>query len=118
MPDFRFRAIVQTPPRSQSPIAMGFHVLCIAPGNRLARGTALGKADFRREPPDTDSDVVRCALLPDYYVRTGAETLKDVPQIKAEMTRIWADFDFVCSGPTWEQVPERMEGYKKLDPLA
>ena len=57
--------------------------------------------------------MVRCALLPDYYVRTGAETLKDVPQIKAEMTRIWADFDFVCSGPTWEQVPERMEGYKK-----
>ncbi len=53
--------------------------------------------------------MVRCALLPDYYVRTGAETLKDVPQIKAEMTRIWADFDFVCSGPTWEQVPERME---------
>lgn len=70
------------------------------------------------EPPEAGSDVVVCALLPDYYVRTGAGALEDVPQISAEMVRIRADFDFVRSGPTWEQVAERMEGYKRLNPLA
>ena len=70
------------------------------------------------EPPETYTDVVLCALLPDYYVRIGARTLEDVPQISAEMVRIRADFDFVCSNPTWKQVTDRIEEYKRLDPLA
>lgn len=59
-----------------------------------------------------------CALLPDYYVRSGAARLEDVPQIKAELQRIWSDYDFVCSGLTWEEIEKRIADYKQLDILA
>ena len=46
------------------------------------------------------------------------EQLEEVPQIKAELERIWSDYEFVCSGPTWEDVAERVNRYKELDILA
>ena len=46
------------------------------------------------ELPQAESSIVACALLPDYYVRSGADRLEDVPQIKAELQRIWSDYDF------------------------
>ena len=64
------------------------------------------------------SDVVGCALLPDYYVRTGAGPLEEVPQIRAELARIWSDHDFVRAELTWEKVGQRISGYKALDILA
>ena len=65
-----------------------------------------------------ETDVVACALLPDYYVRTGAEDLSQVPQIRAELERIWSDYDFVRSGITWDAVGKKLDEYKQLDSLA
>ena len=70
------------------------------------------------ELPQAKSGIVACALLPDYYVRSGAARLEDVPQIKAELQRIWSDYDFVCSGLTWEEIEKRIADYKQLDILA
>ena len=71
----------------------------------------------REELPEAGTGLVGCTLLPDYYVRTGAEKLEEVPQIKAELARIWSDFEFVSTGLTWEQVEKRLEEYKNLDIL-
>ena len=69
------------------------------------------------EAPDAESSIVGCTLLPDYYVRTGTDNPKDVPQVKAELERIAGDYDFVCSGISWDQVAQRMDEYKALDIL-
>lgn len=69
------------------------------------------------EPPAPESSIVGCLLLPDYYVRTGAGDLDDVPQIKAELERIESDYDFVCSGLTWTEAAQRISQYKTLDIL-
>ena len=45
-----------------------------------------------QEPPAPETGIITGALLPDYYVRTGAEQLEEVPPIKAELERIWSDF--------------------------
>ena len=70
------------------------------------------------ELPAAESGAVACALLPDYYVRTGAEKLEEVPQIKAELARIWDDYDFVRTRMSWEGAAARIAEYKKLDILA
>lgn len=66
-------------------------------------------------PPETG--IISCALLLDYYVRTGTDKVEDVPQVKAELKRIESDREFVCSDLTWEKVRERVEEYKALDIL-
>lgn len=70
------------------------------------------------EPPAAGSEMVGCTLLPDYYVRAGADRPEEVPQVKAELARIWSDYDFVRTGLTWEQVSRRMKAYEDLDILA
>ncbi len=70
-----------------------------------------------QEPSRADSGMVGCTLLPDYYVRIGAGELEQVPQIKAELRRIWSDFDFVRSRVTWEEVADRVREYQELDIL-
>lgn len=71
------------------------------------------------EPPTPETGMIAVTLLPDYYVRTGAGKLEEVPQIKAELDRIWSDYQFVCSSDmTWELVGQKVEEYKKLDILA
>ena len=70
------------------------------------------------EQPQAESSIVACALLPDYYVRSGADRLEDVPQIKAELQRIWSDYDFVRDRLTWEEVGKGIADYKRLDILA
>lgn len=70
------------------------------------------------EPPVPETGIIAGALLPDYYVRTGADELEEVPHIKAEMERISGDYNFVCSGLTWDLIRQRVEAYKNLDILA
>ena len=67
------------------------------------------------ELPNAESSIVACALLPDYYVRTGSAKPEEAPRFKAELDRIWSDYDFVRSGLTWEAVGERLSKYKELD---
>ena len=43
--------------------------------------------------------------------------MEQVPQIKAELRRIWSDFDFVRSRVTWEEVADRVREYQELDIL-
>lgn len=70
------------------------------------------------EPPEPETGIILGALLPDYYVRVGAGNLENIPQIQAELARIWSDYEFVSSDISWEMVEERIAEYKKLDVLA
>lgn len=76
---------------------------------------ALGEGE---EPPAPETGIIAEALVPDYYVRTGANKLPEVSQIQAELGRIQDDYDFICSDINWELVRQRIEVYKKLDILA
>ena len=67
------------------------------------------------ELPIAESGAVGCALLPEYYGRTGSAKPEEAPRFKAELDRIWSDYDFVRSGLTWEAVGERLSKYKELD---
>lgn len=69
------------------------------------------------ELSEAEIGIVGCALLPAYYVRTSVDRMEDVPQIKAELQRIWSDYDFVRSGFTWEEAGKRITDYKQLDIL-
>ncbi len=84
--------------------------------NHLRLLAALSQS--AEELPQAESSIVACALLPDYYIRSGADRLGDVPQIKAELQRIWSDYDFVRDRLTWEEVGKRIADYKQLDILA
>ncbi len=70
------------------------------------------------EPPEPETGIIGCTLLPDYYVRTGAARPEEVPQVRAELERVWSDYDFICSTPSWETMAERIAAYKELDILA
>lgn len=67
------------------------------------------------EPVKDDGGLIPCALMTDYWTRTAGGSLRDIPQVKAELDRIWSDLEFVRSGPTWTAVAQRIEGYKALD---
>lgn len=81
---------------------------------RLLAALSQGREDL----PAAESGVVPCALLPDYYVRTGTARLEDVPQIKAELERIWSDCTAVRDQLPLEEIGERIAAYKQLDILA
>lgn len=96
---------------------MGVHLelnSCIDNHLRLIAALSQGAEEL----PAAECGVIGCTLLPDYYVRTGAGKLEEVPQIKAELGRIEDDYMFVRSGLTWEQAAERIAAYKELDILA
>ena len=65
-----------------------------------------------------ETGMVACALLPDYYLRTCKEDLAGLPQIMQEVERIQADYAFVSSEVTWEEIAQRIAEYKELDILA
>jgi len=64
-----------------------------------------------------ETGIIPCALLPDYYLRTCREDLSLLPQIRQEIERIEADYDFVRSKITWEDIAGRIAEYKSLDIL-
>lgn len=78
----------------------------------------IGALSQNEEPPAPETDIIAGALLPDYYVRTGAQNLEEVPRIKAELNRISSDCDFLHSELSWDLIRERVETYKNLDILA
>lgn len=67
------------------------------------------------EPVKDDGGLIPCALMPDYWTRTVGGELRDIPQVKAELDRIWADYEFICSGPTWTAAAQRIQDYRTLD---
>ena len=60
------------------------------------------------ELPNAESGAVACAVLPDYYVRTGARDLNEVPQIKAELARIPGDFAAVRDQLPLEEIGKKI----------
>ncbi len=70
------------------------------------------------EVPDPETGIIAQPLLPDYHVRTGEGKLEEMPLVKAELERIWNDYEFVASGMTWELIGQRVAEYKQLDILA
>lgn len=70
------------------------------------------------ELPAPETGIIAGALLPDYHVRTGLSQPEESPRFRAELERIWSDYDFLCSDITWEQVSQRVAEYKELDVLA
>lgn len=65
-----------------------------------------------------ETGLIACALLPDYYLRTCKDDLSLMPQIQQEVERIQADYEFICSEITWQDVAQRVAQYKELDILA
>lgn len=73
------------------------------------------------EGPDNseaETDLIPCALLPDYYLRTCKEDLSLLPQIQKEVERIQADCEFVRSKISWDDIARKVAEYKELDILA
>ena len=70
------------------------------------------------DPVKDQGEMIPCALVPDYWTRTVGGDLRQIPQVKAELDRIWADLEFVRSGPTWGAVAQRAADYKTLDVFA
>ena len=68
--------------------------------------------------PDDDGSLIPCALLPDYWLRVTEGEIRELPQVKAELERIWADCAFVSSGPSWGAVAERIAAYRALGILS
>lgn len=60
------------------------------------------------------SGMARCALLSGYYLRTCGGKLDDMPQVQAEIARIWDDLEFVRTEPDREAVERRAAEYRKL----
>lgn len=87
---------------------------CIDNHLRLIAALSQGREDL----PEAESGVVGCALLPDYYVRTGAGRLEDVPQVRAELERIWSDYAAVRDQLSLEEIGQRIAAYRQLDILA
>ena len=69
------------------------------------------------ELPAAESGAVACALLPDYYIRTGASDLNATPQIKAELERISNDFAAARDQIPLEEIGKRIAEYKQMDIL-
>ena len=65
-----------------------------------------------------NSGMVRCAMLSDYWLRTSAGRLEDIPQVQAEQKRIWDDLEFLRKKPSLDAILERVEMYRGLDILA
>ena len=66
-------------------------------------------------PTNDAGEMIPCALLPDYWTRTVGGDICAIPQVKAELERIWSDLEFIRSSPTWQQVEQRIAEYKALD---
>lgn len=86
---------------------------CVDSHLRLLAALSQGAADL----PRGEIDVVSCALLPDYYVRTLGGKPEDAPQIKAELARIWSDYELVRSGGLLSEAAKRINQYQELDIL-
>ena len=86
---------------------------CIDNHLRLIAALSQGSENL----PGAESSVIACPLLPDYYVRTGAGRLEDVPQIQAELERIWSDWAAVRDQISLEEIAQRIAAYKQLDIL-
>lgn len=70
------------------------------------------------DPVSDAGEMVPCALLPDYWTRTVGGSIRQIPQVEAELARIWDDCQFVRSGPTWSAVAQRAAQYRALDIFA
>lgn len=86
---------------------------CVDSHLRLLAALSQGATDL----PRGEIDVVSCALLPDYYVRTLGGKPEDAPQIKAELARIWSDYELVRSGGLLSEAAKRINQYQELDIL-
>lgn len=66
------------------------------------------------EAEDINTDFVTNGMLVDYYIRTREQKLRNVPELKEETQRIFADCEFVKTNPNQMQMQQRMDVYKKL----
>ena len=64
------------------------------------------------------SGMIRCGLLTHYWLRVQDGPLEAVPQVRAEVARIWDDLAFLRTGPDEKALRARAAEYRKLDILA
>ena len=74
----------------------------------------IDMAEGKSEAKDMDVDFVINSLIADYYIRTGETELRNIPAVKKETDRIFADFDFVKSAPDKDNFLERMKQNGKV----
>ena len=68
--------------------------------------------------PGPQTDIIPCALLPDYYLRTREGDIAQLPAVQAELARIQEDFRFIHSRPELSDAAQRINDYLQLDLLA
>ncbi len=68
-------------------------------------------------PPASECGIVNCTLLADYYARTTSISIEEIPQVKAEISRINDDFSFITSNVSFDDITNRVNYYKTLDIL-
>lgn len=66
-------------------------------------------------PNADDGALIPCALMPDYWARTVGGDIGSIPQVKAELDRIWSDYELIRAGIDWPQAARRIDAYKTLD---
>ncbi len=76
--------------------------------------TALSQGNT---PPPSSCGIVNCTLLVDYYARMTNSNINEIPEVKAEISRINDDFDFITSKISFEDISSRVSYYKNLDIL-
>ena len=69
------------------------------------------------ENEEAEVDFIPCTLMADYYLRNFQGDLRQVPQVQAELERIWSDYEFVRDGASVQDVIHRAEKYRRLDIL-
>lgn len=72
------------------------------------------RLDQKRTP---ETGLIPCALLTGYYCRAGGGDLRNIPQVRAELERIWGDYEFLHAGPSWDGIAARLAAYRELDLL-
>ena len=69
------------------------------------------------ENEEAEVDFIPCTLMADYYLRNFEEDLRQIPQVQAELERIWSDYEFVRDGASVADVIHRIEKYRRMDIL-
>ena len=87
----------------------------------LSRGEVRGLDDpqvLDRLDLNDQSGMIRCGLLTHYWLRVQDGPLETVPQVRAEVARIWDDLAFLRTGPGEKALRARAAEYRRLDILA
>ncbi|MCI8416308.1 MAG: hypothetical protein HFI33_02200 [Lachnospiraceae bacterium] len=75
-----------------------------------------GGFDTVEENEDAEVDFIPCTLMADYYLRNYEGDIRQLPQVQAEISRIWSDYELVKSGSIADVI-HQVEKYRRMSIL-